>query len=165
MVRRVSASITENLYHETVKDTYPLLLLRTFVHLKLDMASGYLQVAMNENDRHKTTIVSHKGLYQFKVMHFGLTNSPVTSAISMENVLTGLQWERCLVYLDGVIVFGTTLKETWSNLIKVFDRFKDGNLKLKKKWILFCKEVSFLEHVVSKDGVKCDPNKISTVQD
>lgn len=112
MVARVSASITENLYHETVKDTYPLLLLRTFVHLKLDMASGYLQVAMNENDRHKTTIVSHKGLYKFKVMHFGLTNSPVTLAISMENVLTGLQWERCLVYLDGVIVFGTTLKET-----------------------------------------------------
>lgn len=107
---------------------------------------------------HKTAFVTHKGLYQFKVMPFGLTNSPATFERLMETVLTGLQWERCLVYLDD-------LKKTLSNLTKVFDRFRNANLKLKpKKCVLFCEEVSFLGDV-SKDGDNCDPNKIRVVQD
>lgn len=86
------------------------------------MASGYWQVVMNENDRHKTAFVhvTHKGLYHFKIMPFSLTNSPATFERLMEILLTGLQWERCLVYLDDIIVFGITFKETLSNLTKVF---------------------------------------------
>ena len=132
----------------------------------LDMASGYWQVAMNESDKSKTAFATHKGLYQFKVMPFGLTNSPATFERLMEVVLQNLQWERCLVYLDDVIVFGKTFDETLSNLITVFDRFREANLKLKpKKCKLFRNEVSFLGHIVSKDGVKCDPEKIRSVQD
>lgn len=77
----------------------------------------------------------------------------------MEVVLSGLQWERCLVYFDDVIVFGKTFQETLVNLAKVFARFRKANLKLKpKKCTLFEDEVSYLGHVVSEDGVKCDPS-------
>lgn len=54
----------------------------------LDMCSGYWQVAVDENDRHKTAFVTHKG-YQFKVMPFGLTKCPATLEKLMETVLTG----------------------------------------------------------------------------
>jgi hypothetical protein len=158
----------------TVKDAYPLPRVNESIDslsgsecfCTLDMASGYWQVAMNECDKPKTVFATHKGLYQFKVMPFGLRNSPATFERLMEVVLQNLQWERCLVYLDDVIVFGRTFDETLSNLITVFDRFREANLKLKpKKCVLFRNEASFLGHIVSKDGVKCDPEKIRSVQD
>jgi hypothetical protein len=56
----------------------------------------------------------------------------------MEVVLSGLQWERCLVYLDDVIVFGKTFQEPLTNFTTVFTRFREANLKLKpKKCALF----------------------------
>lgn len=81
-------------------------------------------------------------------------------------VLCGLQWEKCLVYLDDVIVFGKKFQETLTNLRSVFERFKKAKLKLKpKKCILFKDEVSFLGHVVSANGIRCDPQKIAAIKE
>lgn len=98
----------------TVKDAYPLprvdesfdSLAGAKYFCTLDLASGYWQVVMQPEDRPKTAFASHKGLYEFTVMPFGLSNSPATFERLMEIVLCGLQWEKCLVYLDDVIVFG-----------------------------------------------------------
>lgn len=65
----------------------------------------------------------------------------------MELVLQNLQWKRCLVYLDDVIVFGRTFDEILSNLITVFNRFREANVKLNPK---NRDEVSFLGRIVSK---------------
>lgn len=132
----------------------------------LDLASGYWQVVMHPEDRPKTAFVSHKGLYEFTVMPFGLSNSFATFERLMEIVLCGLQWEKFLVYLDDVIVFGKTFQETLTNLRSVFERFKKPKLKLKpKKCILFKDEVSFLGHVVSANGIQCDPQKIAAIKE
>ena len=73
--------------------------------------------------------------------------------------------ERCLVYLDDIIIFGRDFESALENLRHVFDRLRRAGLKLKaKKCKVFQKTVKFLGHVVSKEGVQCDPEKVECVQ-
>lgn len=132
----------------------------------MDLASGYWQIAMDEADKPKTAFVTRKGLYQFRVMPFGLSNAPATCERLMEQILRGLQWKKCLIYLDDVIVFGKSFEETLSHLSCVLERLQTAGLKLKpSKCDWFRKSVKFLGHVVSPDGISCDPDKISAVKD
>ncbi|CAC5402085.1 Transposon Ty3-I Gag-Pol polyprotein,Transposon Ty3-G Gag-Pol polyprotein [Mytilus coruscus] len=75
----------------------------------LDCCSGYWQVELAENDKHKTAFATRRGLFQFRVMPFGLCCAAQTFERLMETILAGLQWETCLVYIDDIIVFGKTL--------------------------------------------------------
>jgi len=132
----------------------------------IDLASGYWQVGMADSDKEKTAFATHRGLYQFKKMPFGLTNAPATFMRLMSLALRGLEWERCLVYLDDVIVFGSSFERCLENLSQVLTRFATAGLKLKpSKCFLFQPQVSFLGHIVGREGVRCDPAKIATVQD
>ena len=109
----------------TIKDAYPLPNIdEAFDHLSghalfstLDLNSGYWQVAMDDEDKSKTAFVTRKGLFQFKVMPFGLTCAPATFERLMETVLAGLQWDLCLVYLDDIIVIGKSFEDMLSNLM------------------------------------------------
>ena len=111
------------------KDAYPLPKIDGFC--TMDLASGYWQIKMKEEDKHKTAFVTRKGLFQFKVMPSGLSNAPVTFQRLMEKVLMGLKWQRCLVYLDDIILFGKTFDETLANLDYVMARLKQAGLKIK----------------------------------
>ena len=158
----------------TIKDSYPLPLTQDCLDelsgsswfSTLDLQSGYWQIEVDPNDRQKTAFASRSGLYQFKVMPFGLTNAPGTFERLMEKVLKALQYEICLIYIDDVIVKSQSFEGHLENLSLVFDRLRSAGLKLNpKKCKIFCKEVSFLGHVVSKAGISTDPSKISVVRD
>ena len=158
----------------TVKDAYPLPKIEeAFDHLSghamfstLDLSSGYWQVGMEEADKEKTVFVTRKGLYQFKVMPFGLCCAPATFERLMETVLAGLQWDKCLVYLDDIIVVGKSFEDMLENLGEVFLRLRQAGLKLKaKKCNLFAKRVSYLGHIISQDGIATDPEKVKAVAD
>jgi hypothetical protein len=83
----------------------------------------------------------------------------------MEIVLTGLQWDSCLIDIDDVIIFRRNFEEELKNLEMVFDRLSKAGLKLKaKKCNLFQRKVVFLGHVVSKEGIATDPKKIKAIQ-
>mgnify|MGYP005952035073 CR=1 FL=1 len=132
----------------------------------LDMASGYWQCKMAEKDKIKTAFTTHKGLYQFKVLPFGLCNAPATFQRLVNLVLGKFQWQKCLCYLDDIIVFGDTFELALENLQAVFNSLRKANLKLKpKKCVLFQNHVKFLGHVVSDQGISCDEDKIQTVLD
>ena len=80
--------------------------------------------------------------------------------------MKGVGFDRVLVYVDDVVVMGKTEEDALKNLRLVFQRFKDANFKLKAaKCKLFQKEVTFLGHVISEEGIKCDPEKIEVVRD
>ena len=76
----------------------------------LDLASGYWQVSLSQEARVKTGFATHSGLFQFRVMPFGICNAPATFKRLMDRVLQGLRWSRCLVYLDDIISFGSTFR-------------------------------------------------------
>ena len=132
----------------------------------LDLASGYWQVEMSEKDKAKTAFCTKYGLYQFKVMPFGLCNAPGTFERLMETVLRGMQWERAVLYLDDIIIFSKDISQHLERLEEVLQRLKNANLTLKpSKCHFFKKQVEFLGHIVSEEGVKTDPMKIKAVQE
>ena len=158
----------------TKKDAYPLpridSCLESLAGAKwfstLDLASGYWQCVMDENSKEKTSFATHKGTYAFKVFPFGLCNSPATFSRLIDIVLNGCLGEKCLCYLDDVIIFGSTFEIALENLKAVLERYRQSNLKLKpSKCILFQTEVSFLGHIVDQHGIRCDPSKVQKVQE
>ena len=68
----------------------------------MELASGYWQVAMSPETKRKAAFVTNVGLFQFRVMPFGLCNAPATFKRLMDRVLCGMRWSRCLVYLDFI---------------------------------------------------------------
>ena len=77
----------------------------------MDLQSGYHQIEMRPADKAKTAFITADGLYQFKVLSFGLTNAPSTFQRTMEVALSGLKWTSCLIYIDDVVVFAPNFKE------------------------------------------------------
>lgn len=99
-------------------------------------------------------------------MPFGLCNAPATFQQLMETVLSGLQWDICLIYLDDVIVFGSSFEGLLAYLENVFQCLMATGLKLKaKKCELFSRKVEFLDHTISENGVATDPRKIEVVKE
>ena len=68
----------------------------------VDVQAGYHQINLKKEDRPKSAFITADGLYQFKVMPFGMANGPSTYQRTMDIVLAGLKWTSCLVYLDAV---------------------------------------------------------------
>ena len=131
----------------------------------LDLASGYWQVEMSDKDKQKTAFITNQGLYEFRVMPFGLCNAPATFEQLMERVLSGLQWQTCLVYIDDIIVYGDSFQLSMQRLQEVLTRIRKAGLKLSpKKCHLFQKSVNFLGHVVSHEGIQTDPVKTESVE-
>ena len=127
----------------------------------LDLASGYWQVEVEEQDKEKTAFSTPQGHFEFNVMPFGLTNAPATFQRLMECVLAGLSGEQCLIYLDDIVVFSKTFQEHIVRLTNVFQALHQAGLTLKLSKCNFAqREVKYLGHIVSAAGVRPDPTKI-----
>ena len=130
----------------------------------LDLASGFWQVELQESDREKSAFVTPDGLFQFKVMAFGLANSPPQFASLMDLVLSGLKNEKVLCYVDDLIIYSRTIEEHLQKLDKVLSRLKSENLLLQpSKCKLLYNEISVLGFIVNSEGVKIDPSMLNAV--
>ena len=115
-------------------------------------------------DKPKTAFATREGLYEFNVMPFGVCNAPATFQRFMDLVLAGVQWTQCLVYLDDVIIVGRDFEEHLQNLSTVLQKLREAGLQLKPSKCSFCQEsVSYLGHIVSREGVSTDPEKTAKV--
>ena len=131
----------------------------------LDRISGYWQVELTEEAKKKSAFCIPGGLYQFKMMSFGLCNAPATFERMMDQVLAGLSWKTCLLYLDDIIVYSRTFQEHTERLKEVLERIQQAGLKIKaSKCCLYQGEVAFLGHIVSGEGIQADPAKTRAVQ-
>ena len=104
------------------------------------------------------------GFWECEHMPFGLTNAPATFQWLMESCLGEMQLNWCLIYLDDIIVFSRTPEEHVHRLRAIFEKLKAVSLKLKpSKCYFFKKEIKYLGHVVSEEGVSSDPDKIKSI--
>ena len=102
---------------------------------------------------------------KFKAMPFELCNAPATFEHLMGQVLVGLPTSTALVYFDDILIPGRSFSQQISNLHEMFGRLKKAKLKLSpKKCILFQREVKYLGHVVSEQGISPDPAKVEAVE-
>ena len=157
----------------TRKDAYPLPrvddILDTLGGSKwfstLDLKSGYWQVEVDSSSREKTAFTTSEGLYEFKVMPFGLCNAPATFQRLMNRVLCDVNWVECLVYIDDTVVIGRTFEQHLSNLGTVLSRLRQAGLKLQPAKCKLCqKEVRFLGHVISENDIATDPEKTAVIE-
>ena len=132
----------------------------------LDLMAGYLQVQMSEGDQPKTAFTTPMGLFEYTRMPFGLMNAPATFQRLMTTIFGDMNLSELLIYLDDVIVFSSTLEEHLASLERVFSRLRQHGLKLKpSKCNILQKEVKYLGHIVSEEGVATDPEKTEAVRD
>ena len=122
----------------------------------MDLKSGFWQVEMVEKSRPYTTFtVGSLGIYEFLRMPFGLCNAPATFQCLMQNCLGELNLTYALIYLDDIVVFSDSEAEHVKRLAVVFEQFQEHGLKLKpSKCNFFRKEINYLGHRVSADGMK-----------
>ena len=130
----------------------------------LDLASGYNQVPVTEEDKPKTAFCTPFGLFEWNRMPFGLCNASSTFQRLMQRLFGDQQCQSLLLYLDDIIVYSSTVAQHLERLTLVLSRLQQEGLKAKlSKCAFFQKEVSYLGHVVSDKGVATDPGKITAV--
>lgn len=130
----------------------------------MDLASGYNQVPVTEQDKSKTAFCTPFGLFEFNRMPFGLCNAPSTFQRLMERMFGAQHCQSLLLYLDDIIVFSSSVDEQVDRLELVLSRLQQEGLKAKlEKCCFFRKEVQYLGHRISQEGVSTDPNKIAAV--
>nr|CAX83699.1 Gag-Pol polyprotein [Schistosoma japonicum] len=130
----------------------------------LDLASGHRQVEVRPQDRKKTAFVVPNGLYEFQVMPFGLTNASATFQRLMQTVLHDITPHKCLIYLDDIIVYGSTPEQHNANLKSVLQRLRQHNLKVKpSKCHLLQAEVVFMGHRIAAEGIGTDNEKTRAI--
>ena len=132
----------------------------------LDLVSEYWQVEMADTDKEKTAFITHKRLYEFNVMPFGLKNAPGTFQRLMNYVLQDYLGKFVAVYLDDIIIYSKTFEQHLDHVKMVFDALTKAILKIKLKKCYFCfPNIAFLGHIVGRSGISVDPEKVKKIKD
>ncbi|CAM4558045.1 unnamed protein product [Caretta caretta] len=128
----------------------------------LDLQSAYHQVTLHEDSRDLTAFITHKGLFRFKRVPYGLASAPSAFQKMMSLILKNQHGVQC--YLDDIIMFGNTSEEHDNNLQSVLNCLSKAGLKLNRSKCKFRQtELSFLGHTISQAGLKPDPDHILAI--
>ena len=157
----------------TVKNNYPLPLISQLVDklkgcklfTKMDLRWGYNNIQVKEGDEWKAAFVTHKGAFKPLVMYFSLCNSPATFQKMVNEIFHNMS-DVCMVYIDDLMIFTKTdnQEEHDKIMLEVLHRLEANDLFVKPEKCHFqVKEVNFLGMIVSCDGIKMDPSKVSAI--
>jgi len=130
----------------------------------LDLSQAYLQLTLSENSQKFVVINTHKGLYKFKRLPFGVASAPAMFQKVMDSILQGIPGVRC--YIDDIIVTGATEGEHLNNLEQVLQRLQNHGVRVKLSKCRFMKNtVEYLGLQVDAEGLHASSNKIKAVLD
>jgi hypothetical protein len=158
----------------TIKNKYPLpriddlfdQLRGATIFSKIDLRYGYHQVQIKDEDIHKTSFRTRYGHYEFVVVPFGITNAPTTFMCLMNNVLSRFLDRFVLDFIDDILIYSKNREENEEPLKIVLQLLREPQLYAKfSKCGFFQKQVQYLGHVISKEGVEVDSDKIKFTMD
>ena len=129
----------------------------------IDLRSGYHHIALGKSSRAKTAFVTPFGKYKFLMIPFGLAQAPAYFQLLMNKVLHGLDFE--MTYLDDIIIFSKDELQHLEHLEIVFSHLREDGLKMKcSKCDFFKKEIHYLGHLISTEGISSLPYKLDCIQ-
>ncbi|XP_027075821.1 uncharacterized protein [Coffea arabica] len=134
------------------------------VFSKLDLRQGYYQLLIRKEDVSKTAFNSQYGHYEFTVIPFGLTNAPAAFMHLMHRIFKSYLDRFIVVFINDILVYSKTHEEHVQHLKEILQTLRDHQLYVKfSKCEFWLENVSFLGHVISKEGIAVDPAKIEAV--
>ena len=151
-------------------DTYPLPRIDDIIaqlsggktFSKLDLAHAYQQLALDQESKQITTINTHKGLYRYHRLPFGIHSAPSIFQRTMEGVLRGIP--HVSVYIDDILITGETDEEHLQNLDTVLSRLENEGLRLKlEKCAFVLPKIEYLGHTISSQGLHPSPDKVRAI--
>ncbi|POW17893.1 hypothetical protein PSTT_00227 [Puccinia striiformis] len=158
----------------TVRDSYPLPLISRLLNnlsgckflSKVDLKAAFNLLRIAPGHEWKTAFRTPWGLYEYCVMPFGLANAPAIFQRFIQHVLREYLDVCCFVYIDDILIFSRTEEQHKEDLRKVLSKLQDYSLKASlNKCQFFQSEVKFLGFVITRDGIRMDPSKLSTILD
>ena len=130
----------------------------------MDLASGYHQIAVREEDIPKTAFRTQRGHFEFVVMPFGVTNAPSTFQRMMNSLFKEELDDYVLVYLDDILVFSSTLEEHIAHIRKALERLRSAKLYARlHKCAFFQRRVEYLGFDVSAEGIQPSQEKVKAI--
>eukprot|EP00253_Pinus_taeda_P018429 PITA_18429 len=136
------------------------------VFSKINLRSGYHQIRIKEEDIAKTTFRTRYGHYEFVVLPFGLTNAPATFMCLMNSVFHRFLDKFVLIFIDDILIYSRSQEEHEEHLRMVLQTLREHQLYAKfSKCDFFIEEIQYLGHVITKEGIAVDPEKIKTIME
>jgi hypothetical protein len=156
----------------TIKDRYPLPYLEELmdqlsgarVFSKIDLQSGYHQIQLEEEDKHKTAFCTRYGHYEFNVVPFGLSNAPSVFMRIMQNLFEPYLDQFVVIFIDDILVYSKNQEDHLDHLAKVLQVLKENGLKAKLSKCQFGRDrVEFVGHMVSERGIEVTTSYVKAV--
>jgi hypothetical protein len=161
-----------NLNNVTIKNKYPLPRIQDLfdqvhgagVFSKIDLRSGYHQIKIKPEDVPKTAFVSRYGHHEYLVVPFGLTNAPAIFMNLMNKIFMPYLDKFVIVFIDNILIYSKNKEGHAKHLRIALQVLREHQLYAKfSKCEFWLDQVEFLGHVISKEGIAVNPNKVQSV--
>ncbi|KAI2659133.1 Transposon Tf2-9 polyprotein [Labeo rohita] len=157
----------------TIKYRYPLPLVPPALeqlrsaryYTKLDLRSAYNLIRIRKGDEWKTAFSTTSGHYEYRVMPFGLVNSPSYFQAFVNDVFRDMLNRWVIVYMDDILVYSNSYAEHVQHVRSVLQRLVQHKLYAKEEKCQFHQQsIAFLGYIISPEGVAMDETKVRAVQ-
>lgn len=131
---------------------------------KIDLSDAYLQIPVDQECSKLLCINTHKGLYKFNRLPFGVKVAPAIFQQTMDMMLSGLDF--AVGYLDDVLMNSASKEQHKAHVNQVFKRIQDYGFKLKQeKCTFFMEKIKYLGQIIDEHGRRTDPDRSSAIRD
>ncbi|KAG6464303.1 hypothetical protein O3G_MSEX014427 [Manduca sexta] len=167
---RICADYSVSINKQLIIEQYPLPSIQElFTKLyggqqfsKIDLSMAYNQFVLDDDSQHITCINTHRGLYKYTRMVFGMSSAPSIFQRAMDCLLSGMEGVLCL--LDDILITGVDYKQHVERLQAVFCRLRDAGLVVQKDKCEFFKEqINYLGYTIDKAGLKKSEEKVKAM--